>query len=106
MMFCLRSFVLYTIITVYRAEGALFSACPSAFFERTAIQMIVVNISYLLITGMLNQFGVSVAAAAGVGLKVNTFAGMPCWAMIRFCGNLSGASAFSCFACGSRIYLL
>lgn len=47
----------------------------------TAIQMIVVNISYLLITGMLNQFGVSVAAAAGVGLKVNTFAGMPCWAI-------------------------
>ena len=47
----------------------------------TAMQMIVVNISYLLITGMLNQFGISVAAAAGVGLKVNTFAGMPCWAI-------------------------
>lgn len=47
----------------------------------TAVQMVVVNISYLLITGMLNQFGVSVAAASGVGLKVNTFAGMPCWAV-------------------------
>lgn len=47
----------------------------------TAIQMVVVNISYLLITGMLNNFGVSVAAASGVGLKVNTFAGMPCWAI-------------------------
>lgn len=47
----------------------------------TAIQMIVVNISYLLITGMLNNFGVSVAAASGIGLKVNTFAGMPCWAV-------------------------
>lgn len=47
----------------------------------TAIQMAVVNISYLLITGMLNHFGVSVAAASGVGLKVNTFAGMPCWAI-------------------------
>lgn len=46
-----------------------------------AVQMVVVNISYLLITGMLNQFGVSVAAASGVGLKVNTFAGMPCWAV-------------------------
>ena len=46
-----------------------------------AIQMAVVNISYLLITGMLNQFGVSVAAASGVGLKINTFAGMPCWAI-------------------------
>lgn len=47
----------------------------------TAIQMVVVNISYLVVTGMLNRFGVSVAAASGVGLKVNTFAGMPCWAI-------------------------
>lgn len=47
----------------------------------TAIQMVVVNISYLLITGMLNNFGVSVAAASGVGLKITTFAGMPCWAI-------------------------
>lgn len=47
----------------------------------TAIQMVVVNVSYLLITGMLNQFGVPVAAASGIGLKVNTFAGMPCWAV-------------------------
>jgi putative MATE family efflux protein len=47
----------------------------------TAAQMVVVNLSYLLITGMLNQFGVSVAAASGVGLKINTFAGMPCWAI-------------------------
>ena len=30
---------------------------------------------------MLNYFGVSVAAASGVGLKINTFAGMPCWAV-------------------------
>ena len=47
----------------------------------TAVQMASVNLSYLLITGMLNQFGVSVAAASGVGLKINTFAGMPCWAI-------------------------
>lgn len=47
----------------------------------TAIQMVVVNISYLLVTGMLNNFGVSVAAASGIGLKVSTFAGMPCWAI-------------------------
>ena len=40
-----------------------------------------VNLSYLLITGMLNQFGISVAAASGVGLKINTLAGMPCWAI-------------------------
>lgn len=47
----------------------------------TAVQMVIVNISYTLITGMLNVFGVSIAAAAGIGLKVNTFAGMPCWAV-------------------------
>lgn len=47
----------------------------------TVIQMVIVNVSYLLITGMLNNFGVSVAAASGVGLKINTFAGMPCWAI-------------------------
>ncbi len=47
----------------------------------TALQMVIVNISYLLITGVLNTFGVSVAAASGIGLKVNTFAGMPCWAI-------------------------
>lgn len=47
----------------------------------TAIQMVVVNTAYLLVTGMLNQFGTSVSAASGVGLQVNTFAGMPCWAV-------------------------
>ena len=33
----------------------------------TAIQMAVVNISYLLITGMLNNFGVPVAARPASG---------------------------------------
>lgn len=43
--------------------------------------MSVVNISYLIITSMLNKYGVIVAAATGIGLKINTFAGMPCWAV-------------------------
>lgn len=47
----------------------------------SAIQMVVVNVSYLLITGMLNVYGVAIAAASGIGLKVCTFAGMPCWAV-------------------------
>lgn len=46
----------------------------------SAAQMILVNLSYLLVTGMLNLYGIDVAAASGIGLKVNTFAGMPCWA--------------------------
>lgn len=47
----------------------------------TVIQMVVVNTAYLLVTGMLNPFGTSVAAASGVGLKINNFAGMHCWAI-------------------------
>lgn len=47
----------------------------------TTVQMVVVNTAYLLVTGMLNQFGTSVSAASGVGLQINTFAGMPCWAI-------------------------
>ena len=56
----------------------------------TAVQMTIVNISYLLITGMLNKFGVSVAASAGIGLKVNTFAGMPCWAIGQAVTSMAG----------------
>ena len=47
----------------------------------TAIQMVVVNTAYLLVTGILNQFGTAVSAAFNVGLQINTFAGMPCWAI-------------------------
>ncbi len=47
----------------------------------TAIQMVVVNTAYLLVAGMLNQFGTAVSAASNVGLQINTFAGMPCWAI-------------------------
>ena len=46
----------------------------------TAIQMVVVNTAYLLVAGMLNQFGTAVSAASNVGLQINTFAGMSCWA--------------------------
>ena len=37
----------------------------------TATQMVVVNTAYMLVTGMLNPFGTAVAAASGVGLKIN-----------------------------------
>lgn len=64
----------------------------------TAVQMVVVNTAYLLVTGMLNQFGTSVAAASGVGLKINTFAGMPCWAIgqavTAMVGQCMGAGQF------------
>ena len=46
-----------------------------------AFQMIVVNLAFLLVTGIFNRYGISAAAAAGVGLKVSTLAGMPCWAI-------------------------
>lgn len=47
----------------------------------SSAQMAVVNLSFLIITGMLNPYGVDVAAASGIGLKINTLAGMPCWAV-------------------------
>lgn len=47
----------------------------------TTIQMTVVNVSYMVLAAMLNGYGVTIAAAAGIGLKINTFAGMPCWAI-------------------------
>ena len=47
----------------------------------TTIQMAVVNTAYLLVAGMLNQFGTAVSAASNVGLQINTFAAMPCWAI-------------------------
>lgn len=47
----------------------------------SSAQLAVVNLSFLIITGMLNPYGVAVAAASGIGLKINTLAGMPCWAV-------------------------
>lgn len=46
-----------------------------------ALQSAALNLSYLLVTAMLNAYGVGVAAAAGLGLKINGFAVMPCWAV-------------------------
>lgn len=62
----------------------------------TAFQMAVVNTAYLIVTGMLNQFGTSVSAASGIGLQINTFAGMPCWAI----GQAVTAMAGQCIGAG------
>lgn len=42
-------------------------------------QTTVINVSFLIMTAMLNDYGTAVAAATGIGLKINTLAGMPCW---------------------------
>ena len=55
--------------------GILKTGIPSA------LQMVVVNLAFLLVTGMFNRYGVTAAAAAGIGLKISTLAGMPCWAV-------------------------
>ncbi len=39
----------------------------------SALQLAVVNLSYLMVTSMLNVYGVANATAAGIGLKINTF---------------------------------
>ena len=62
----------------------------------TTIQMAVVNTAYLLVAGMLNQFGTAVSAASNVGLQINTFAAMPCWAI----GQAVTAMAGQCMGAG------
>lgn len=62
----------------------------------SAVQMAVVNLSYALVTGMLNRYGVDVAAAAGVGLQISTIAGLPCWAI----GQAITTAAAQCVGAG------
>ena len=59
----------------------------------SSAQMVVVNVSYLLVTGMLNAFGTDVAAASGIGLKISTFAGLPCWAIGQAVMAMTGQNA-------------
>lgn len=47
----------------------------------TALQMVIVNVAFLIINGMLNIYGINVIAGYGIGLKINTFVGMFCWAI-------------------------
>ena len=56
----------------------------------SAGQMAVLNFSYMAATGMLNVYGVAVAAASGIGLKVNTFAAMPVWAVGQAVSAMAG----------------
>lgn len=75
----------------FEAGRKLLSASTSGFSSEvkavlrvglpSAIQIAVINLSYVLVTGLLNAYGSEVAAAAGVGLKVSTLAGLPCWAI-------------------------
>lgn len=62
-----------------------------------AVQTAVLNLSYLLVTGMFNSCGVVVAAAAGVGLKLNSCAALPCWAV----GSAVTAMAGQCVGAGA-----
>lgn len=65
-------------------HGSYFGAAVVAVLRvgvPSAVQMAVVNLSYALVTGLLNRYGTDVAAAAGVGLQISTVAGLPCWAI-------------------------
>jgi len=48
--------------------------------------------SYLIVTALFNGYGTAVAAAAGIGLKVNTFVAMPCWAAGQAVTTMAGHS--------------
>lgn len=75
-----QNFIFEFQLSSFRLEKAILSKLVQVSLP-TAIQMTVVNISYLLIAVMINKYGVVIAAAAGIGLKINIFAGMPCWAI-------------------------
>lgn len=44
-----------------------------------AVQQAVINLSYVFVAAWLNSYGPAIAAASGVGLKISTIAGLPCW---------------------------
>ena len=58
----------------------------------TTAQMVIVNISFLFITSMLNIYGVVVASAAGTGMKVLNLMTTPCWAIGQTVCAMAGQS--------------
>lgn len=58
----------------------------------TALRSAVLNVSYLVVTALFNGFGTAAAAAAGIGLKVNTFVAMPAWAAGQAVTAMAGHS--------------
>ncbi|UQZ90437.1 MATE family efflux transporter [Deltaproteobacteria bacterium Smac51] len=61
-------------------------------------QLLMINLSYMAITILINSYGVTAAAAAGVGIKICTLAVMPCWAvgqsLTALAANSLGAGNF------------
>jgi Na+-driven multidrug efflux pump len=58
----------------------------------TAFRSAALNLSYLIITGLFNGYGTAAAAAAGIGLKINTFVAMPSWAAGQAVSIMAGHS--------------
>ncbi|MFV0399277.1 MAG: MATE family efflux transporter [Oscillospiraceae bacterium] len=58
----------------------------------TALRSAALNVSYLIVTALFNGYGTAAAAAAGIGLKVNTFVAMPCWAAGQAVTTMAGHS--------------
>jgi putative MATE family efflux protein len=86
-----------------RRSGVLGGPKPAGFRPKTdmcrailrigipsSLQSAVLNLSYLLVATMLNAFGIAVAAAASIGLSVNSFAAMPCWAIGQAVTTMAG----------------
>ncbi len=58
----------------------------------TAFRSAALNMSYLVVTTLFNGYGAASAAAAGIGLKVNTFVAMPSWAVGQAVSIIAGHS--------------
>ncbi|MDL2259331.1 polysaccharide biosynthesis C-terminal domain-containing protein [Deltaproteobacteria bacterium OttesenSCG-928-K17] len=63
------------------------------------VQLVMINLSYLAITVLINGYGVTAAAAAGIGIKICTLAVMPCWAV----GQALTAMAANCLGAGDAL---
>ncbi|MDR2908675.1 MAG: MATE family efflux transporter [Oscillospiraceae bacterium] len=56
----------------------------------TALRSAALNLSYIVVAALFNGYGTAAAAAAGIGLKVNTFVAMPSWAVGQAVSTMAG----------------
>ena len=82
---------------VYRFDGCrFFRLSPQKGKELlrlglpTALHTAALNVSYMIVTALFNGHGIAAAAAAGNGLKINTFVAMPCWAAGQAVTTMAG----------------
>ena len=101
---------LFFLVVYLKKRQFIFDFKPASFRPRldqtrrilrlalpSMAQLVMINLSYLAITVLINGYGVTAAAAAGIGLKICTLAVMPCWAV----GQALTAMTANCLGAGA-----